>query len=102
MSQHFCNRSCNGQPVEVQMGWDRPLQGFYLLVEKDIDLHDEPDYLYSTINDDSLRLSLGTSKEISYLIEVLKGLGIAVPEKMIERVIKDRQNNAVNRIEVYS
>ncbi len=66
------------------MGWDRPLQYYFLVVSED-GKEDEP--LYSNLDDESLPV-IGTD-DIGYFLEKLKELEIAVPETMIKAVQED-------------
>lgn len=61
MSQHILNTimGATAAPVTVMMGWDRPLQGFFCVVEGIEDGEDEDDgYIYSNLLDEEL-LTLG-------------------------------------------
>lgn len=42
MSQHYFYTQHNGMKTVVLMGWDRPLQGFFLVVQKEDDKEDAP------------------------------------------------------------
>lgn len=37
MSQHHFHTIHNGQETHILMGWDRPMQGFFLVIEKEDD-----------------------------------------------------------------
>lgn len=47
MSQHHFYTTHEGVGAHVYMGWDKPLQGFFLVIEKDND-EDEP--FWSNLN----------------------------------------------------
>lgn len=95
MSQHQIILKTNeGVSVEVLMGWDAPCQRFYLVIDK-LNSEDEPIYsnLYET--DPS-------ACGLDYFLSVLTRYGIKLPEVMISEIIKDKENNTVNRCETYS
>jgi len=71
MSQHFFKCLHQGKPVCVLMGWDRPLSGFFLVVEADIPTLDD-DYVYSNLNDPALTECYGLPDDIGYFKTVGK------------------------------
>lgn len=106
MSQHYFNTTHEGQPVQVLLGWDRPLGNFFLVIEKlsegqtaeeESDDEDEDDgYLYSNLNDEN---SFG--HDLDYYKAKLKELGITVPETMFEQILTDQACNVGNRHVLY-
>lgn len=100
MSQHFFSTTYQGQPVIVCLGWDRPLQGFFMFIEKESATEDaDPEYVYLNLEDPKLKL--GFHSDITYFVDVLARLEISVPEKMILEAMKDKKNNTGNRVEHY-
>jgi hypothetical protein len=99
MSQHIYKTEYQGRPIEVQIGWDRPLQGFYMVIDW-LDADDnEDEYLYSNLDD--LTLPSTHPNELSCFLAQLSRLGIVVPQKMLQAVISDQQENAGNKIVYY-
>jgi hypothetical protein len=99
MSQHSAVlQSHGGRSVKVLMGWDRPLQGFFLVVQ---DADDPSEYLYSNLNDPALRRWLGLPPTIDHFLNELKMLGVTVPVAMVDQVRADAWGNVGNRHVVY-
>lgn len=91
MSQHlFASITATGVPVTVILGWDRPLQYFFLVVECD---QEEEGYLYSNLDDPEARVP----QPLSYYRAKLRELGIPVPESMFEETARDHAENTGNR-----
>lgn len=91
MSRHVYRFERDERTIEVLLGWDRPLQHVFLVVE---DLSDDDDggTLYNNLQEaDPSRLTL------EYFRDVLKRLDIQVPESMFAEVEIDRRMNAGNR-----
>ena len=101
MSQHFVRLHCTRISAEVivQLGWDRPLSEFYMVVfaakEKDGFNDDHP--VYSNLNDDD---SIG--KELDYYKRVARQIGCEIPDVMWRAAYQDREFNVVNKIVHYS
>ncbi|UUZ66256.1 hypothetical protein LP417_35155 (plasmid) [Polaromonas sp. P1-6] len=96
MSQHTFETTHKSAVVTVLLGWDRPLQEVFMVIENNDAKDDEDDFLYSNLSDAD---SIG--KDMSYYKEKLKQLGITVPETMFEQIAVDQQNNAGNRYCLY-
>jgi len=100
MSQHFFSTTYQGQPVSVCLGWDRPLQGFFMLIEKEGIAEDaDQEFVYLNLEDPDLKM--GFHRDINSIVDGLARFEIAVPEKLIVEVIKDKRNNVGNRVEHY-
>lgn len=120
MSQHLFSTTHNGECITVMMGWDRPMQGYFLIIERDLDLGDEamnlddPDleneddncqddfdlYVYCNLYDPCLKG--GITKDFGYYYEKLKELNIEVPTELLENVYQDAGENAGNKFVNYS
>lgn len=96
MSQHLVHAVYGSEPVQVLMGFDRPLNGFFLVVERLVDRSETGSsadaeetgaYVYSNLEDG--RLPTGMARDVGFLDQVLKELGIAVPRVMLEEVARD-------------
>lgn len=112
MSQHQVDAvTKDGQSVTVTVGWDRPLGGYFAMVEKkaveiehedvavdvaDEDEDEESPYVYCNLDDPELAESYGMTKDLDYFVGVLERLGIAVPAQMLEALRQDGQVNRGN------
>lgn len=98
MSQHiFVGTAAPNRQVKVLMGWDRPLQHVFMVVEQLGDAANDPVdedlYLYSNLDEpepENMTLDDFRSK--------LEELKIAVPESMFIETDRDRANNVGNRV----
>lgn len=98
MSQHFYTTSSSGNPVEVMLGWDRPLGHFFLVVRLLQLPHAGADeILYSYLQQqDAFSLTLDDFRA------ALDDMKIVVPETMFEQVAEDQLNRISNRVVSYS
>jgi hypothetical protein len=99
MSQHLFSTQFDGKPVVVMMGWDRPLQGFFLVVEASDDENEE--YVYTNLEDPALIPWMGLPPTIEPFLAKLRELGIVVPARMLEEVKADAMANTGNRYVTY-
>ena len=89
MSQHKFHTQHNGKPVIVQIGYDRPL-GHYHMVVYEPGMPDDP--VYSNLDqDDAFDLTLDDFRT------ALANLRVAVPESMFEQTELDAANRVGNR-----
>lgn len=99
MSRHLYCTTHQGKPVTVALGFDRPLQGFFLTVgtgdgaEADV---------YCNLDDPVLFPWGGLPPTLDPLLRQLRRLQICVPFAMVEEVRRDQRHNVGNRIEFYS
>lgn len=93
MSRHSYTFEREDQSIEVLMGWDRPLQQVFMVVEaRDA----EEGYLYSNLearNPETLTLE--------DFRQALAELQIQVPESMFVETEIDRRMNAGNRFVIH-
>lgn len=101
MSKHYFQTEHNGSPVTVQLGWDRPLQQFHLIIEHGQSGQQEEgegdSYLYSNLSDPQAM----DCKDLDYFAGKLNELGITVPDSMIREVWNDAGFNVGNRQVTY-
>ena len=89
MSQHFFKTVHNDIAVIVQMGFDRPLGHFHMVV---YEAADEFDQIYSNLHEeDAFGLTLQDFRD------ALAELGINVPESMFEQTEQDAAERRGNR-----
>lgn len=93
MSQHIFKAVLNGEKIEVLAGWDRPLQGFFLVIER-IGPADRPigPYLFSNLD-----MGEPHPKSFDYFRNVLDEFGIRVPQEMVDEIVRDGAVNKGNK-----
>ncbi|WP_258030010.1 hypothetical protein [Pectobacterium odoriferum] len=102
MSRHYFTTSHKGLPTTLYLGWDRPMQNFFLVIEKpeeqiEEDTCDEHDiYLYNNLQE---RDPFGHG--LDYYRAVLLNFQITVPESMFTEVLHDAENNVGNRVVIH-
>ncbi len=120
MSQHLIEAvTKEGQSVMVTLGWDRPLGGYFAVVEKkrialgegsgafaqnDDDQGGEDEnshFVYCNLDDVELADSYGMSSDVDYFVGVLEQLGINLPATMLEAVRRDGEMNMGNMQVLY-
>ncbi|MCW5589670.1 MAG: hypothetical protein KIT27_08425 [Legionellales bacterium] len=89
MSQHLFKVFHNETPTYVLMGWDRPLQGFFMVIYKPLE-SDAP--YYSNLDQEESH-----PNHIQPFLTVLKQHHIFVPQQMIDEIIEDANNNIGNK-----
>lgn len=93
MSRHFfdCELRC---AVRVRLGYDRPLNEFFLQVERvgaDSGQGHSP-FLYASVDD-----PFNTGDDLDYYREKLEKLGLIVPESLFQAVEEDAARGVGNR-----
>lgn len=99
MSQHFYTTTAtlpDGTTCKAQvlMGWDRPLQGFFCVIEN---LEDQSDdrYLYSNLYESPDKAH---PQDLDHFLAQLTRFKITLPERMLAEVRADRIANAGNKV----
>jgi hypothetical protein len=101
--------------VEILMGWDRPLQGYFMVITRlDASSHEEAaddaseddveeDLLlvYSNLDDPELAVWGGLPPMVDHFRTKLGALGLQVPAAMLEAVERDGWLNVGNHQVVY-
>lgn len=99
MSQHLFETHHQGFPITVILGWDRPMQCFFLVIKKPAELIGGPKYvyddevLYSNLYDDS-----PFNHDLEYYSDVLRHFQIVVPASMFAEVVRDAIRSVGNRV----
>ncbi|EPB9494600.1 TPA: hypothetical protein L4Q76_001679 [Pseudomonas aeruginosa] len=99
MSRHYFGTSHRGFPVTVILGWDRPMNYFFLMIEKPAELIDssmeveDEDFLYSNLHEND-----PFNHDLDYYREVLRHFQIVIPESMFIEVQCDLEGNVGNRV----
>ncbi len=99
MSRHYFDTSHKGFPITVIVGWDRPMNYFFLVIEKPAELIDDTmqvedeDFLYSNLHEID-----PFGHDLDYYREVLRHFHIDVPDSMFIEVLDDAERNIGNRI----
>ncbi|MBK3919990.1 MULTISPECIES: hypothetical protein [Stutzerimonas] len=101
MSQHHVRLECKkaGGPVCVQLGWDKPMAEFYLVVFTDPgdDKSKDEELVYSNLNDPR-----AAGQGLDYFKMIAKDLGCELPDSMWAAAYQDREFNVVNKVVFYS
>ncbi len=104
MSRHYFETARGDQSIRVTLGYDRPLEYFYLTVEvisdsESIEMSDDEDeagFIYSNLED--AELPFGQCTHLDYYRRKLRELGISVPESMFRETECDAINHVGNRV----
>lgn len=88
MSQHIWKQGS----TEVRMGYDRPLDYVFCVVELDGEI------AYSNLSD---RHAGTLCQDVDYYRPKLAKLSVVVPEEMFAGVAEDQKNCVGNRVEFY-
>lgn len=91
MSQHHFSTTHENRPILIVLGWDRPLQGYFMTVERlDVDeSSDEDRYLFSNLEwIESYPLALAP------FLNELKKRSIGLPSEIREEVESDGSQDA--------
>lgn len=98
MSQHVFESQHQGKPISILMGWDRPLQGFFMVIEVD----GSEDYLYTNLDDPKLAPFHGLPASLDHFIKKLSELGLVIPARMVQEIQDDAFANVGNRYVRYA
>lgn len=103
MSQHIISVPCEKSEglVRIQLGWDKPLSEFYLVVFVEPPAGQQLDdnkIVYSSLDD---RRADG-QQDLGYFKAVAVQLGCDIPEALWRAAYQDREFNVVNKIRHYS
>lgn len=102
MSQHIVSLTSeiSGDSVWIQLGWDKPMSEFYMVVFEnvpDASYYDEGRVIYSNDLDPN-----GSGQDLTYLKGIATKLGCVIPQSLWEAATDDKALNAVNRTIFYS
>lgn len=92
MSQYLLNIKNHPRIQQILIGWDRPLQQFFLV------LYENPnqDSHYSNLLDDT------PNKTLKYFCSLLQEYGIQLPIGLITELKEDAANNVGNKERTYT
>ncbi|MCX4175663.1 MULTISPECIES: hypothetical protein [Paraburkholderia] len=90
MTQRTLKTAIGNRDVTVQMGWDRPLQYLYMVIDYVDSEDDEP--LYSNLSVDEA----GLRGKLAYFTKKTRPFGIEVPSTMLARIQSDEALNLAN------
>jgi len=94
MTQHYYPTEHQGKPATIMMGWDRPLQGFFMVIE---DGQNRGKYIYSNLDDPELIQFGGLPPCLDPFLAKLEALGLSVPDVMLDAIELDAALNEGNR-----
>lgn len=89
MSQHYFYTKHENEESKITMGWDRPLQGYFMVIEKNSD-KDDPFW-------SNLDYEKSHSKELDDFLSKLDQFKIKIPQQMIDEIIRDGKNGEGNK-----
>lgn len=91
--RHTFNTTYNNRPVIVAMGWDIPMQGYFMTVEpveeNNPDADEESGMIYSNLDDAELKNSHGMSNDIKHYKKQLLEMNIVVAPEFFVKVLSD-------------
>jgi hypothetical protein len=99
MTQHYYPTEHQGKPATIMMGWDRPLQGFFMVIE---DSQNRGEYIYSNLDDPELIQFGGLPPCLDHFLAKLQALGLSVPDVMLNAIELDAALNEGNRRAEYN
>ena len=83
----------NKRPVVVAMGWDEPLQGYFMTVEPvdedNPDADEETGMIYSNLDDKEVPGRNGMAPDIEHFKKRLLQMQIEVPPEFFGKVLAD-------------
>ncbi|MDZ5605210.1 hypothetical protein SJI00_20775 [Pseudomonas sp. RP23018S] len=102
MSQHIVKASLGtgGGLVWIQLGWDKPLSEFYMVIFEDVpgaEHYDEGRVIYSNELDPN-----GSRQGLDYFMVIASMLGCDIPRSLWVAAEADKALNVVNRTVFYS
>ncbi len=93
MSRHTFETNYKGEKIQVVAGWDRPLQGFFMTIEKiTASDNDADNFILDNIIEEN-----PYPQSFAPFIRVLTELNIAIPAQMIDEIIADSTANIGNK-----
>lgn len=100
MTQHCIDglTTAKGEKVNVLTGWDRPLQGFFLVIEA----ANDDRVIYCNLDDPKLSGCGGLPSSFDYFQQVTTGLGVVVPAQVWKNLQGDQIANRGNAYTIYS
>lgn len=93
MSRHHLRTARDAGPVLVVMGYDRPLNEFFLQLWDDGPEAEADEPAYSSLDEPA-----ADWRDIATVVQRLEELDVAVPRSMIDAVVADSVHRAGNRI----
>jgi hypothetical protein len=93
MSRHHLRTVRDTSPLLVVMGYDRPLNEFFLQLWDDSPGADADEPAYSSLDEPA-----ADWRDIATVVRRLEELDVAVPRSMIDAIVADSVQRAGNRI----
>lgn len=94
MSRHYFQTTYAEKPVEVLMGFDRPLNGFFMVIDYLDEPEDDEDdgYIYSNMWEEKPH-----PDSLTPYLEKLAELNISIPAEMIQEIENDGEIKMGNK-----
>ncbi len=89
MSQHYFSNS----HYDVLVGWDRPLQGFFLVIDEEHSDGNMPLTVYTNLCE-----KVPHPKTFDHFESVLKRFGVELPNALMEELLVDQKIQAGNKM----
>jgi hypothetical protein len=91
--EHISKCSHCGHSVKIAMGFDVPLQGYFMTVEStdenNPNADEETGMIYSNLDDPELKKTMGFSSDIELFKKRLREMQIEVPPEFFGKVLAD-------------
>ncbi|UUA74247.1 hypothetical protein [Cellvibrio sp. QJXJ] len=95
MSRHYFKTTYTGKPIEVLMGFDRPLNGFFMVIDYQEEPEDDDEgegLIYSNLWERNPH-----PDSLTPYLEKLTELNISVPAEMLQEIEKDGEVKMGNK-----
>lgn len=89
MSQHFLRTKNDEQVLIATIGWDTPLNYYFLLIQNEGDKSDS--FLF-----DNLSKDINYNRSLDFYIDVLTKFGFTIPDQLVNSLINDKINKVQN------
>lgn len=95
MSRHHFHTTHENRQVQVVIGWDRRLEGYFMTVERlDVDhISDEDIFLFN-----NLECTESHPASLDPFLKALEKLNISLPDKIYSEMEADKYNDVGNKL----
>lgn len=97
MSQRILKTSYIGRPIEVLMGWDRPLGYYFMVIQYAGEAGRAEEHLYSNLDDQHTEFDAS----LAYFSKVANRFGFVLPPTMLVALEVDKTLNRGNARSVF-
>jgi hypothetical protein len=93
VSRHYFDCEHLGQPLRITLGYDPPLNEYFLQVQSLKCEQQDPTFLYASVDDPKALVN-----DLEYFHEQLAALGLSAPESLFEAVELDAARRVGNKV----